>query len=165
MDSLIDDKCISKLLINLKVIGKIGPNTKVNTKGKYLQLDDTTYWQGALRWYRGDNREIMYDKIHSAIMGSSKLVFLAVNDYNKYPNIPRCIYHDTVPSEFLSILFSILKQVKIGIENLKDTYVMDHTLASRIETDIFSINNQISIIERTTQQQTQQHADITDDSY
>jgi len=36
---------------------------KINTKDKYLKLDDTTWWQGVFRWYRGDSRITMYEKI------------------------------------------------------------------------------------------------------
>ena len=142
-----DDDCIDKLLTNLKVIGKIGPGFKINTKEKYIHLDDTTYWQGLLRWYRGDSRDTMYEKIHSTIISSNKVVLMAINDYNEQPNLCCPIYNDCNPTDFLGIIVDILKNSKNGLENLKDTYNSDQTLSSRLEIDILSIKNQINMIE------------------
>lgn len=138
--------CVDKLLTDLNVIGKIGPGTKVNTKDKYLKLDDTTWWQGAHRWYRGDSRDTTYEKIHSTIATSLRFINLALKDLkdNPYEIIP--IYMNSIPDEFLRLLYDTLKKTKIGIENLKDTYIHDPTLSSRLEMDLISIKNQMNLI-------------------
>ena len=144
-----DDDCIDKLLTNLKVIGKIGPGFKINTKGKYIQLDDTTYWQGFTRWYRGDSRDTMYEKIHSTINSCNKVILMAINDYGEDPSKSFSIYNDCSPQDFLSIIYDILRNAKNGLENLKDTYNSDPTLSSRLEIDIISIRNQLQLLFET----------------
>lgn len=141
-----DEDHVDKTMTNLKVIGKIGPGFKVNTKGKYLQLDDTTYWQGALRWFRGDSRTTMYEKIHSTVHSSLLIVNMAISDYIENPNESIVIYYNSTPHEFLTIMYDILKSAKVGMDNLKDTYDPDPTLSSRLEMDILSVKNQLTTI-------------------
>lgn len=138
-----------KLLIDLKVISKIGPGTKVNTKEKYLELDDTTWWQGAIRWYRGDSRQTSSDKIHNTVMSCSTIVNSAVNDYKESLKSPLPMYLDSVPEDFLLLMYHNLKLARTGIENLKDTYIHDTTLSSKLEMDIASLSRQILTIEKT----------------
>jgi len=140
--------CIEKLIIDLKVISKIGPGTKINTKEKYLELDDTTWWQGALRWYREDSRQTSSDKIHTTINSCSTIINLAIQDLNEKLSIPLPMYLDSTPEDFLEIMLTNLKSAKIGLENLKDTYIHDITLSSKIEMDISSINRMINLIEK-----------------
>jgi len=141
-----DDDCVDKLMTNLKVIGKIGPGFKIDTKGKYLKLDDTTYWQGATRWYRGDSRDTMYEKVHSNILSSLKIINMAINDNISNPDTPLTIYNNVSPTDFLVTMHDILKNTRIGLENLRDTYNADSTLTSRLEMDIISVQNQVALI-------------------
>lgn len=140
--------CTEKLIIDLKVISKIGPGSKINTKEKYLELDDTTWWQGALRWYRGDSRQTTCDKIHLTILYSSSIVNLAINDLKDKLESPLPMYLDSTPLEFLEIMLKNLESAKIGLENLKDTYIHDTTLSSKLEMDISSVIRQISTISK-----------------
>lgn len=146
MHVVCDDDCIDKIMTNLKVIGKIGPGFKINTKGKYLQLDDTTYWQGFIRWYRGDSRSTMYERVHATIVSSLKVVSMAINDFREVPDIPQRLYNDCSPRDFLVIMYDILGNSRNGLENLKDTYDPDPTLSSRLEMDIISVRNQLTKI-------------------
>ena len=43
------------LILNLGVLGEITEGRKINTKEKYLSLYDTSFLQGAIRWYYGDD--------------------------------------------------------------------------------------------------------------
>lgn len=142
--------CIEKLIIDLKVISKIGPGTKINTKEKYLELDDTTWWQGALRWYRGDSRQTSSDKIHTTITSCSTIINLAIQDIKEKLSVPLPMYLDSTPEEFLEIMLTNLKSAKIGLENLKDTYIHDTTLSSKLEMDISSVNRMINLIEKNS---------------
>lgn len=146
-----DNDCIDKLMTNLKVIGKIGPGFKIDTKGKYLKLDDTTYWQGALRWYRGDNRDTMYEKVHSTILSSLKIITMAIKDIKENSQIPMDIYNSVSPEDFIITMYDILKNSKVGLENLKDTYNSDSTLTSRLEMDIISVQNQLILISKNVE--------------
>lgn len=137
-----------KLLIDLKVISKIGPGTKVNTKEKYLELDDTTWWQGALRWYRGDSRQTSSDKIHNTVASCATIINSAINDYKEKLQSPLPLYLDSLPEEFLILMHNNLKAARVGLENLKDTYIHDTTLSSKLEMDIASLSRQILSIEK-----------------
>jgi hypothetical protein len=139
-----DEDYVNKTMTNLKVIGKIGPGSKVNTKGKYLQLDDTTYWQGALRWYRGDNRDTMYGTIHNTIRNSLKIVNMAISIEN--PNQCMEMYNNCTQLDFIGTMYEILKESLIGMENLKDTYDPDPGMSSRLEMDILLIKNQLNFL-------------------
>ncbi len=138
-----------KLLIDLKVISKIGPGTKVNTKEKYLELDDTTWWQGAIRWYRGDSRQTSSDKIHNTVAACSTIINSAINDHKESLTSPLPIYLDSIPADFLLLMHHNLKLARTGVENLKDTYIHDTTLSSKLEMDIASLSRQILSIEKT----------------
>lgn len=141
--------CVEKLMIDLKVLSKIGPGSKINTKEKYLELDDTTWWQGAIRWYRGDSRQTTSDKIHTSVMGCSSIINSAINDYKDNLDTPLPMYLDSTPEDFLILMFGNLSGARIGIENLRDTYIHDNTLSSKLEMDIASVKRQLSLIEKT----------------
>lgn len=145
-----DDECVERLITNLNVLGKIGPNFKINTKEKYLQLDDTTYWQGVVRWWRGDSRKTMYEKIHSTIVTSLRVITMAIGDFNERPDQLMTVYNDNTPREFLTLMYEVLHKTKTGLENLRDTYDNDPTLASRLQMNVNSIKNQIMLISRST---------------
>ncbi len=140
--------CVEKLLIDLKVISKIGPGTKINTKEKYLELDDTTWWQGALRWYRGDSRQTTSDKIHTTISSCSHIINAAINDFRNEPDIIVQMYLNSTPHDFLVMMRTSLKSAKVGVENLRDTYIHDTTLSSKLEFDILSIDRQVGLVEK-----------------
>ncbi len=109
-----DTDCVEKLLTDLNVLGKIGTGFKINTKDKFLKLDDTKWWQGALRWYRGDSRDTMYEKVHTTVNNSLRFLNLAITDLKKTNNSTVSVYMNSTPENFLRILFDILKKTKVG---------------------------------------------------
>lgn len=145
-----DDHWLERLMTNLRVLGKLGPGFKINTKGRYLKLDDTTYWQGVTRWYRGDSRDTMYEKVHTSVTSVNKLLTLLLEDIRVAPDIQNEFYGDCTPRVFMGILGDVLESAKLGLDNLKDTYENDPTLASRLEMDIANIKNQINIIQHNS---------------
>ena len=148
LKSMCSVECVKTLLVNLKVLGKIGPGSKINTKEKYLELDDTTWYQSALRWYRGDSRYTTSDKIQTTIKKSSIIVNNAIKDLHENGDYLSEKYINSTPEDFLTLVLGILKNAKIGVENLKDTYVHDTTLSSQLEMDISSLDRQIKTIEK-----------------
>jgi len=140
--------CIEKLMIDLKVISKIGPGSKINTKEKYLEIDDTTWWQGALRWYRGDSRQTTSDKIHITISSCSHVINNAISEYRENQDTPIPMFLNSSPKDFLIMIHTGLKGANTGVENLRDTYIHDNTLSSKLEFDILSISRQINLIEK-----------------
>lgn len=140
--------CVEKLLIDLKVISKIGPGNKINTKEKYLELDDTTWWQGALRWYRGDSRQTTSDKVHITISSCSHIINAAISDFRTEPDKIVQMYLNSTPYDFLIMMRNSIKTAKVGVENLRDTYIHDTTLSSKLEFDILSIDRQVGMIDK-----------------
>jgi hypothetical protein len=140
--------CVETLMVNLKVMAKIGPGFKINTKEKYLELDDTTWVQGVLRWYRGDSRQTTLDKIHISVNSSANHVNKALADFKENNDIPCEMYLNSTAEEFLITIHEIIRNAKVGLENLKDTYIHDETLSSRLEMSISSLERQINNIER-----------------
>ena len=66
------------ILINLKVIGKIGPGDKINTKKKHFDKDNTSWYQPFLRLYRGDSRECSINQVNCLINEANNLITVAI---------------------------------------------------------------------------------------
>lgn len=134
-------ECTRSLITDLKVLGKVGPKNKINTKTIGLDLDDTHWYQSIIRWYRGDSRYIAGNKIKSIVQHSSDIVNDAIkfDPDNKY-------YEDMTPKEFLEFLKDTLRDAKVGLEHLKDTYFEDNRFSSELESYINSLNRQVKII-------------------
>lgn len=139
---------LENLIIDLRVIGKIGPGIKMNTKGVNLDLDDTTWYQSAIRWYRGDSRNISANKIKSLLKYASEIVEGVLEAHKSNSNINLRIYGELTPIEFLEMFIKVLRQSKIGMDNLKDTYHNDNRFCSEIESYISWINKIIKDIEK-----------------
>lgn len=131
---------VETLMVNLRVLGKVGPGMKVNTKEKYLEIDDTQWYQSFLRWFRGDKRDSAVDKIHTIAQDIGILINTAIRDIRENRNDPSDLYMGSSPEEFLYTIAVIVDAAKTGIENLKDTYHHDTTLASKLELIVDSLS-------------------------
>jgi hypothetical protein len=56
------------------------------------------------------------------------------------------IYLDVSPDKFLEDIRDILKKANKGIQNLRDTYIKNESLASKLELQIQIIDRQIDYI-------------------
>jgi len=142
-------ECIKNLLINLKCIGKIGVGYKLNTKGSYLALDDTTSIQGCRRWYRGDSRHAAIAKIRDVVHSALNLVdeCLKEQDRGEKNEVNFCqkyLRSDTI--SFLETFMHELEKTKIGLRNLKNTYYNDTYIDSELEIHMWHINDKIKLI-------------------
>lgn len=126
----------------MKVIGKIQEGQKINTKNKYIELDDTTFLQPLWRFIRGDSRISMETHIHDTINASNNLIQRAVIDIENKDNKPKGIYLNRTPINFLLYFENVLEDFEKGIKNLRDTYIQDNTLSSKLEIEINNIINQ-----------------------
>lgn len=138
-------ECLDNLIINLKVLGKISAGSKINTKEKYLEIDDNTWGQAIARWIRGDNRKATCDAIHSIISSASHVIQHSLRS-KKTDLVQEKFLHMT-HNELLEALYKELKKVEIGVASLKDTYIRDTTLSSKLEIEIGTIKRQIESIE------------------
>lgn len=107
-----------KIVINLKLLGKLEMGVKLNTRGSYFSIDDTRWDQGVRRMWRGDNRDSTYEKISELIKDTKELLEKDSSD------------------EFKEFLIPILKLATKGLCSLKETYSSDKTFLSKIDLEI-----------------------------
>ncbi len=158
------------ILINLKVIGKIGPGDKINTKKKHFDKDNTSWYQPFLRLYRGDSRECSINQVNCLINEANNLITVAIKSKQTFrrhcpvgavdtaPQGRRNItsetdeffYKNFSPNEFLKMLWGerIIHNALTGVENLKDTYNNDSNITSRLECLITILRKNIIELEK-----------------
>ena len=157
------------ILINLKVIGKIGPGDKINTKKKHFDKDNTSWYQPFLRLYRGDSRECSINQVNCLINEANNLITVAIKSkqtFRRHPSggsqdTPSGVHHITPetdeffyknfsPNEFLKMLWGerIIHNALTGVENLKDTYNNDSNITSRLECLITILRKNIIELEK-----------------
>lgn len=145
---------VKTLFINLTAIGNIKPGYKINSKEKYLELDDSTIYQGFLRLYRGDSRQASVEKVDSIIKKTHLLVREAIKRYTSYESGDfdndeeemKYMNNNYTPLEFLEVLLPKLENAIDGITNLKDNYTSDTTITSLFDLNLLSLQKNISDI-------------------
>lgn len=138
------------LIVNLKVLSNIGAGYKMNTKGKFIELDDSTWYQWILRKYRGDTRQCSIEKLTKLMDTTKQIVENAIYDIkNNIDNDEKkATYLNLNAKEFLLLMKEELIKTKSGIENLKDTYNYDTAISSQFEMHIILINKCINDIKK-----------------
>lgn len=139
------------LFINLKVIGKIEAEQKLNTKDKFIGVDDSTWYQWVIRKYRGDSRENSISKINKIIEETKKITDNAFKDIHKNEKCTHLL--NLTPLDFLKVLVEILKNTLNGLNNLRNTYNYDTKTSSQLEMNIIVIRKCIQEIEQNSQKQ------------
>lgn len=136
---------VQNLLINLKVLSQIGPGDKINTKEKNIEIDNNNWGQALRRAYRGDDRKLTFDVINNLIANLTNIIQKSLDgDRDSY--IEEKSVHMT-NSELLSEVHKELEGTRKGLENLRETYFQDATLASKMELCIGTVQRQITSIE------------------
>ena len=136
---------VQNLLINLKVLSQIGPGDKINTKEKNIEIDNNNWGQSLRRTYRGDDRKLTFDMINNLITTLTLIIQKSLNgSADEY--IEEKSVHMT-NQELLKEVHKELEGVKKGLENLRETYFQDATLASKMELCIGTVQRQITSIE------------------
>lgn len=139
-------ECTKKLMVDLRTLGKIEEGKKINTKEKYISSDESTFFQFAWRWYRGDSRIATGNKIESILTCSSNLIEQAKQDLDSNDDEPKELFLKTKPSQFLDDIRSVLIQANKGVRHLRDTYIQDDTISSKLEMHIQTLDRQVEII-------------------
>ncbi len=119
-------------MINLKVLGNVGADQKINTKEQYLIVDDSVWYQSALRIYRGDSRKNTIERLNSIIDECKILIDSALNAFSK-SETPMTQYLNFTPKDFLKHMLPILQKVEKGLRNLIMTYNHDTTTTTQLE--------------------------------
>lgn len=139
-------KTTKDLIINLKVIGKIGTGFKINTKEKYIELDDSTWYQWALRKYRGDTRYSSITKINDTVEQVKFLIRIALEEVESERIHDR--YMGRTPRDFLEFIRGVLEETVKGLKNLMNTYTRDTTIYSQLEMNLFVLEKNMADIDR-----------------
>jgi hypothetical protein len=113
---------MDSILVNLKVISKLEPNIKLETDGiLFKQVDWSIFPEWARRWWYGQSRTIIINKIKQLYKNS----FSIVKNSDKVAK--------------LRILKAVSDSIN-GLTNLKQTYSEDSTITSQIDVIIEDIN-------------------------
>jgi len=106
-----------EVVVNLKVLASVSVNSKLYTRGSLLNIEQASIIpEGIRRWYRNDNRDESLKKIDRIITKSML--------YTK--NYPQVLQY--------------LKESKIGLLNMKDTYSLCIQTVARLDTIIAKID-------------------------
>jgi hypothetical protein len=74
--------------VNLTVLSKLPINTRLNTKGVYMNIEPSTYIpQSFRRWARGDNRDEMINKINRVVIKAVSLIKQDPNDKEMFEHL------------------------------------------------------------------------------
>ena len=111
---------LDELIVNLKVLGNLQKNTKIITKDKFLNIENSTFIPESIkRWIRGDNRDEIIKKIDIIV---SKAISYQDEKKELTPYIQKSLS---------------------GIINLKETYSTCQLTIARLDTLIDKINKNI----------------------
>ena len=106
-----------EVVVNLKVLASVSVNSKLYTRGSLLNIEQASIIpEGIRRLYRNDNRDESLKKIDRIITKSML--------YTK--NYPQVLQY--------------LKESKIGLLNMKDTYSLCVQTVARLDTIIAKID-------------------------
>ena len=122
-------------IINLKILGELCQGVKLNTRERYFTLDDTTWYQGVYRTWRGDSRQLTYEKINELISDTRELIntyqSTGKTDDNNINNI----------GDFESYMNDILNNAIKGLRSLMETYNEDKTFISQLCVELEILTN------------------------
>jgi hypothetical protein len=100
-----------EVVVNLKVIASIAVNTKMYTKGAYLNIEKASFVPESMRrWYRQDSRDESIKRIDRTIIKAIAYI----------------------PKE--RAIYQYLKEATVGILNMKETYSTCIQTMARLET-------------------------------
>lgn len=115
-----------EVVVNLKVIGSVVVNTKLYTKGAYLNIEQPMLIpESVRRWYRQDSRDDAIKRIDRTISKASSYI---ETDKDKH-------------------MMQYLKEAKIGITNMKETYYLCVQTVARLDTILDKIKTILSTVE------------------
>ena len=114
-----NEESIDNIITNLKIISLVKVDEKLSIRKGHLQIDNSSNFQFAKRWFHRDSRDIILLFIKDLIRNIT-LLFDKINCYN----------------DSLWILKRILLEMenaKIGLVNLRSTYLSDAVMVVKFE--------------------------------
>lgn len=132
---------IDEKLVNLKIISKIKRDDKLLASGDLLEIDDSQWlFKGLSRWYGKASRKQTLDKINNVI--NDVFAFIDSTLANELSHISdkkssNILKEDN--SEILQKFLIHLNNAVEGLENLKNTYIDDESVISKLDVIIEKI--------------------------
>jgi hypothetical protein len=111
------DTAIQNVLVDLKVIGMVEPNSKLYVSHGMLAVERSSFWMPFKRYWRSDNRQIVLQHIRQRVIELETLL----------------TQRDITDAWVLSELASLMEPVKCGIRNLYRTYAGDSQLSANLD--------------------------------
>lgn len=132
-----------KLLINLKILGKIEKNGKISKScDGVIALETDSYIQSLKRFINSDSRRRAIHEISSIITEAFSVLNHLMN--SRYLIEEKETFEYTNIIGFISLLLSELESAKLGIQNLQFTYITDLNVSSQLDIIIMKIDCVIS---------------------
>jgi hypothetical protein len=128
-----------KLFINLKILGNIQKNGKIaRSYDGVISLEHDSYFQSLKRFINSDSRKQTIHEIKSIVNETSD-AFSNIFQSRKYDKYSNPLEYTRL-KDMATLLFTELEVAKIGIENLKFTYISDLNTSSQIDIVLMKIN-------------------------
>ena len=132
-----------KLLINLKILGKIQKNGRISKScDGVVSLERDSYLQGLWRTFTNDSRkQTMYEinNIVNDIQPTLDVIYNSkfMNKDNAYTDV----FYKTI--EELKMLIDAMIETGEGLKNLRFTYIQDINISAQMDVIIFRVVNLI----------------------
>jgi hypothetical protein len=111
------DTTIQNVLVDLKVIGMVEPDSKLHVSHGMLAVERSSIWLPFKRYWRNANRQIVLQHIRQRFIELEKLL----------------AQHDITDAWIRNELANLVEPVKCGIRNLYRTYAGDSQLGANLE--------------------------------
>lgn len=148
MHSWMTTERLRELIVNLQVIGQLEEGYKLNTKEKYLELDNTTWYQSVVRWYRGDSRKTTINKIYKTVSDTCAVIDETIFQYKLNTSV---LIMDLSCEIFMTTMLSVVEIALKGLRHLKNTYNYDITVKAQLDFDILAFEQKVKEIKRILQ--------------
>jgi hypothetical protein len=111
------DSTIQNVLVDLKVIGMVEPDSKLHVSHGMLAVERTSFWSPLKRYWRNDNRQIVLQHIRQ-----------------RFFELERSLAQREITDAWIrDELANLMEPVKCGVRNLHRTYATDSQLGANLE--------------------------------
>ena len=127
-----------KLLINLKILGKIEKNGRIcRSYDGVITLEEDVFYKSIRRFMNHDSRKQSINEIDSIIESGETTIKSLLSNKVLYDKKDSLEY--TSVCEVLSIISKDMMSAKVGIENLRFTYKDDINTGTKLEMILLKI--------------------------
>jgi hypothetical protein len=149
---------LNKLLISLKVIGRIGENGRISSTGRtHISIESEGFLQSLWRTLSGESRERNFEAISSTVNGVIEISNQLMD--SAYLSSEPSVVDEEVPPEFRKrnrdrILIALadvsqdMRAAIAGMSNLSVTYANDAVMFARLDQLIKDMNHHVEKVDQ-----------------